>query len=144
MIRLINFKLLFLLNIIHFFFLSYSYSEIIKSFEISGNQRVTDETIIMFSNLEIGDNIDQNTLNKSLKELFYTDYFKDVKITFKNNIVNIVVDENPIIQTIAINGVKEKKIIEVIEEVTSKINKYPLIESKINDQVNLLKNILKS
>ena len=72
------------------------------------NQRVTDETIIMFSNLEIGDNIDQNTLNKSLKELFYTDYFKDVKITFKNNIVNIVVDENPIIQTIAINGVKEK------------------------------------
>ena len=28
--------------------------------------------------------------------------------------------------------------------VTSKINKYPLIESKINDQVNLLKNILKS
>ena len=33
---------------------------------------------------------------------------------------------------------------EIIDDVTSKINKYPLIDSKISDQVNLLKNILKS
>ena len=34
----------------------------------------------MFSNLKIGDEINKNNLNKALKELYYTDYFKNVKI----------------------------------------------------------------
>ena len=38
----------------------------------------------MFSNLNIGENIDQNILNDAFKELYYTNYFKDVKISFEN------------------------------------------------------------
>ena len=136
-------KLLF--HIILFFLLTnFTHGDVIKNFEIVGNKRISDETILMFSNLEIGSNINQDQLNNALKELYYTDYFKNVTISYNNNIVKIIVVENPIIQKIIINGVKEKKLREIIDEVTSKLNKYPLIENKIKDQVTLLKNILKS
>ena len=120
------------------------YSEQIKNIVINGNQRVANETIIMFSNLEIGLDINQNLLNESLKELYKTNYFSDVKIINNNGEVIIEVKENPIIQSIIINGIKKDKIYETVEEITLKIEKYPFIESKINEQVNLLKNILKS
>ena len=56
----------------------------------------------------------------------------------------IKVKENPIIQSIKIIGIEKDNILETIKDVTMKIEKYPFVESKINDQVNLLKNILKS
>ena len=98
----------------------------------------------MFSNLELGENFDENSLNDALKDLYYTNYFKKVEISVDNQTININVEENPIIQTVIIQGVNDNSIYEIIEDVTSKIEKYPFVENKINDQVNLLKNILKS
>ena len=57
---------------------------------------------------------------------------------------NINVQENPIVKSVTINGIKKKNINEKISEITSKIEKYPFVENKINNQVKLLKNILKS
>ena len=51
--------------------------------------------------------------------------------------------ENPIIQKIAINGIEEK-IYENIKQITSKTEKYPFVKSKISEQNDLLKTILKS
>ena len=109
-----------------------------------GNERVSDETVIMFSTLETGDEINRENLNNALKNLYYTDYFKSVKISFNDDQVKIVVSENPIIQSIIIEGLNDNKIYEKVTEVTSKSEKYPFVENKINDQVTLLKNILKS
>ena len=100
--------------------------------------------LIMFSSLKIGQKINKDQLNNSLKELYYTDYFKNVELSFDNNIVKIIVVENPIIQSITIEGIKGNSLNEKILEITSKIEKYPFVENKINEQVNLLKNILKS
>ena len=119
-------------------------SEIIKKFEINGNDRVSNQTIIIFSNLKIGDYVNQNNLNNALKEIFSTNYFKDVNLSLKDGIVKINVLENPIIQSVQIFGIKKKNILENLEEITAKIEKYPFIENQINEQVILLKNILKS
>ena len=127
-----------------FLFTSSSSSEIIKKFSILGNERVADETIIMFSNLKIGEQISQNKLNKALKDLYYTNYFKNIEISSENQIIKIVVKENPIIQKKIINGIKKNKIKDKILEISSKIEKYPFVENKINEQVILLKNILRS
>ncbi len=121
-----------------------SFSDVIKNFNIKGNERIADETIIMFSSLNVGDILNQNILNNALKNLYYTDYFKTVEISHKDYIVNINVVENPIIQSVLIEGIKENNISKKITEVTSKIEKYPFVESKINEQVILLKNILRS
>ena len=98
----------------------------------------------MFSKLNIGDDIKNEDLNNALKNLYYTDYFKNVTINLDNGVVNISVIENPIIQFVKIKGVDKKKIFENIKELTSKIEKYPFVENKVNDQVALIKNTLKS
>ena len=48
----------------------------------------------MFSQLELGKNIDQNDLNLSMKNLYNTNYFKNVSIIDKNNSLEIKVEEN--------------------------------------------------
>ena len=119
-------------------------AEIIKDFIINGNDRVADETIIIFSNLKVGDEVTQQNLNETLKELYQTNYFENISINFIDGIVNINVKENPIIQSVLINGIEKDSMLEKIKTITSKIEKYPFVESEINDQINLLKNILKS
>ena len=57
-------------------------SEIIKKIEVYGNERLAKETIILFSELNVNDNIYSEDLNNAFKKLFETDYFKDVKINF--------------------------------------------------------------
>ena len=133
-----------LITVLYFSLICFAKSEIIKKFDITGNDRISDQTILMFSDLDIGQNVNQIQLNEALKELYYTDYFKDIKISLDQGILTINVIENPIIQRIVIKGVKEEKLRKIINEITSKIDKYPLIENKINEQINLLKNILKS
>ena len=68
-------KIIFLL-FIQLLFSKNGFTENIKDFNIQGNDRVSDETIIMFSSLNIDDNINENDLNEALKKLYYTDYFK--------------------------------------------------------------------
>ena len=139
----ITYKFIFIF-LLQLFFFGNAFTAQIKKFDISGNDRVSNETVIMFSNLKIGDSISQNLLNEALKNLFYTDYFKDVKISSSDGTVEIDVIENPIIQKISLLGIKKRNIREQLEEITSKIEKYPFVENKINDQVKLLKNLLRS
>ena len=123
---------------------NYSHAEKIKEFKIVGNERLAKETIVLFSELNIGDDIDQNIINLSFKKLFETNYFKNLKINFENGIIFIEVIENPIIQSIQINGVKKKSLLDELEKITKKTEKYPFIESNILEQKNLLTNIVRS
>ena len=52
----------------------------------------------MFSNLEIGQQIDDFKLNNSLKDLYSTNYFETVQMINEKGLVTIRVKENPIIQ----------------------------------------------
>ena len=126
------------------FIFSVSLADKINNILVKGNDRVADETIIMFSNLQIGSTINQNILNNSLKDIYLTNYFSDVQIFNDNGNVVIKVKENPIIQNIIINGIEKDSIYDVVKDITIKIEKYPFVESKVSEQINLLKNILKS
>ena len=130
-----NFYILCITNFFNWKF----FSETIKKFNINGNERVSDETVIMFTKLNVGDNINQNILNNTIKELYKTNYFKNIFLTNENGIIVIDLVENPIIQSITINGIKDNKIIENIKKVSSKLEKYPFVENKINEQTILLK-----
>ncbi len=142
--RKVNSVKIILILLFQIFFINYSYSDAIKKIIINGNERVSDETVVMFSKLNIGQDIDENDLNNSLKEMYNTNYFKDISIKSNDGIVTIDVQENPIIQNVQINGIKKDAILDNIKKVTVKLEKYPFVENKINEQVKLLKNILKS
>ena len=143
-IKLQNFKKIFILVLLQILITQNANSNTIENFNIIGNQRVSDQTIIMFSSLNVGDKINENQLNEALKKLYYTDYFKHVELSLQNQTINIKVVENPIIQSVIVEGIEVDSLNEKINEVTSKIEKYPFVENKINEQVVLLKNILKS
>ena len=98
----------------------------------------------MFSGLTIGQNITNKELNTSIKNLYKTNYFKDIKIKANNKTLEISVIENPIIQSIKINGIKNKSILKEILEVTKKNEKYPFLKNKILEQNNLLLNIVRA
>ena len=137
----VNFILIFFVFIFQF---TYANSQIIKKIEINGNERLAKETIILFSELNLNDDVDSNQLNNAFKTLYETDYFKDIKINLKNGNLKITVVENPIIQRITINGVKNLTLIDELSSITKKSEKYPYLKNKINDQKNLLTNIIRN
>ena len=105
-------KLLFLLIV----FTLKAQSAEIKDILIDGNSRISQESIQMFSGVKTGDDINQNKLNTILKDLYETNFFKNVTLSFENNILNIIVEENPIVQNYYIEGVKNKSLLETIEK----------------------------
>ena len=145
--RIMNFlnkiRLIFLLILIKFFLISNASTEQLKEIKIFGNERLAKETIILFSNLSINDHVDANVINNTFKNLFRTDYFKDLKINYNSGVLEIVVEENPIIQEVIINGIKNKSLLKQLEKITRKIEKYPFIETNIINQKNQLNNIVR-
>ena len=70
-----------IVNIILILFLFKSaYSEIINEIKIYGNDRISKETILMFSDIKLKENLDSENLNKILKNLYNTNFFKDVSL----------------------------------------------------------------
>ena len=77
-----------------------SYSEIIREIQISGNKRISKETILVLGEISKDVNFDANNLNQSIKNLYQTNFFQDVNLVFNNGILEIKVVENPIIENI--------------------------------------------
>ena len=137
------FKKLSIFTIAYFLLSNVSYSEIISEFNITGNNRVSTQTIINFSELNKGANITDNDLNNILKKIYETNFFEDVSVDIKNSILTINVKEHPIIQDIKFEGIKATKFVEaLIDEISLKpkgpFNKFTLKR----DQEKVL-NILK-
>ena len=137
-------KISYLLIIFFIVTTSKTSAKIYKDIVISGNQRLSIETIIMFSGLETDVNIDKQELNKAIKKLYKTNYFSDIKISSEGEIIKIEVSENPIIQSIRIDGIKNQDILKQLYKFTKKKEKYPFLKNQIKDQKNLLLNIVRS
>ena len=109
-------------------------SDIIEKINIEGNQRISSNTIILFTEVNIGQEITDNDLNPILNNLYNTSYFNDVRISLNNNILNIFVEEFPIIQKINYNGVKSNTILEKITEDKLLKDKSPYIKFSLNNE----------
>ncbi len=109
-------RIILLFFILNFLFLPISFAEIIKKIEIKGNTRISDETILMFSRINEGQNIDNTELNEIIKNLYNSNFFKDVSVKFKNSIISINVEEAPLIKDIKISGIKAEKIKKIIKD----------------------------
>ena len=134
----------FILIILLLTHINTAYSDIIKKIKVEGNDRLATQTIILFSGLNVNDKIDSYDLNDAFKKLYDTDYFKDIKINLDNGLISITVKENPIIQNVIINGVKNKTVLSELNKITKKSEKYPYLINKINEQKNLLINIIRN
>ena len=104
-----------------FITLSNSYSEIVKSIDILGNNRVNTQTIKIFGGVSLGDDLNKNDLNNILKKLYDTNFFKNVDISLNQSVLSISVEENPIVQNLIVQGIKNKDLDKSIKEIPCEI-----------------------
>ena len=135
------FKIVFLISIL---FTVNAFSTTLNKIEVSGNDRISDETIKLFISVNINDDIDDNKLNKILKDLYETNFFKDVSVKFFDQILSINVEENPIIENIFYNGVKSNRILELIKKDTTIKSRNSYNENIIKKEKLKIENILKN
>src|SRR6056300_1016684 len=100
-----------------------SYSKNYEKIIINGNERISNETILVFSEIQDNKSLDENSINEILKKLYKSGFFKDVTVKIENNNLTIDVLENPIIQTVFIEGIKRKKTKESLYEILSLKNR---------------------
>ena len=100
------FKIKILFIILFFSFNTILNAEIVNKIEVKGNDRISSETIKMFSEVSTKDDLNENDLNRILKNLYNSNFFELVNVKLENNILQITVKENPIIQNIEYNGIK--------------------------------------
>ena len=134
LIKIFIFNLLLVFNV---------YSEIVNKIIVNGNERISNETVKLFSNIKLGNNINKNDINFILKDLYKTNYFKNVNVSFLDNVLTIILEEHPIIQSIEYKGVKSSKIIETISKDKLIKEKSPYNESLLSNEINRLKKIFK-
>ena len=139
-----QFNLLLLYLVSSFLFFQLASADKINKIIVQGNDRISSETIIMFSDVKEDIEIDTEKLNLILKIFIYK-FFKDVSVAINDNILKIDVLEFPIIQEIKFNGIKAEKI---KKEITTNLNLKSrssfnsiLLEQDKNNITNSLKNI---
>src|SRR5210317_2047235 len=138
------FKIASHLLLVFVFLVSHSYANIFNQINVTGNERISKETILVLSNLKTGINYDDNQLNQSLKSLFQSNFFKDINFDVLDNVLNISIVENPIIEDLEISGIKNKNIVELINNNIVLKNRKSFVKSDLLKDVNNILNILKS
>ena len=138
------FKIILKLFFLFFFMIGVVYSQTIKDIEVKGNQRIANETIIVFSNAKIDNKIDQEDLNIILQNLYNTNFFKNVSLEFKDNILRINVEEQPLIQSVFFNGIKADKILDPIKNIIILKDRSSFNEVLLREDSQKISDLLKS
>ena len=137
---MLTIKKIFVSIIIFFSFLhSYSYSEVVKKIEVMGNERISLETIKVFGDISVGKNYEISDVNSLIKKLYDTTFFSNISVELNNNILKIVVKENPIINEIEFDGEKAKKFKEKIRELLLLKENGAFVENDVKSDINLIK-----
>ena len=112
---MLKFVFIFLLLLIN-----NSFSEV-KKVDISGNLRVSAATIENLVNKKIT-NIDSIYINNLTKKIYDTEFFSDVKISYNQDTLKIVVIENPVVNFFYINGLEGDDLTEINKIIKLKEN----------------------
>ena len=128
--------------VIFFFILTSNCFSQIKKVNITGNLKVSSNTIESLIDKKIV-NIDSAYINNLTKIIYDTDLFSDVKINYNQEVLNISVVENPIIIFFYINGIKDQDLDQANKIITLKENNI-FSSSKLKKDIENLKEYFKS
>jgi outer membrane protein insertion porin family len=106
---------------------------LVSSINVDGNKRISTDTIVSLSMVQVGNSYSPTQLNSALQSIKKSSYFKTVDISLVNNILNINVIENPTINSISFEGNKSLNDINLNELVTSKQRQTLLISQVEKD-----------
>jgi len=88
---------------------AHAQAPIIRAIRVEGNRRVEPETVRSYLRFSSGDRYNPLKVNESIKSLFSTGLFSDVRIAASGNQIIVKVVENPIVHQVAFEGNAEIK-----------------------------------
>ena len=119
-------------------------AEVLKDFEVLGNDRVSKQTIVNFTDSNVGQDLSNKNLNQILKKLYDTTFFENVSLNLSSGKLTITVKEYPIIQQISFDGIKAKKTITLLKEQTLLKEKNPYNKLFVKQDLEKLYEIFKN
>jgi len=138
----ITFKFFFVL---YFLFIGNNVlADVLKKIDISGNKRISVETIKVYGDIQINKNYQDDDINDIIKKLYNTNFFSNISTSFSNGVLKINVTENPIIYSIDIKGEEAKKFKNQIFKLISLKEKSSYIENFVKSDIEMIKSFYKS
>tara|TARA_Y100001970_G_scaffold250005_1_gene321171 strand:- start:2973 stop:5171 length:2199 start_codon:yes stop_codon:yes gene_type:complete len=119
-------------------------AEILKEVKISGNKRIANETIFVYGEIQKGKDYNQEGIDNIIKKLYETKFFSKISVSFTNGILNLSLTENPIINSIIIEGEPTEKYKEAILNFLTLKEKSSYIKSDVKSDVEIIKGFYKS
>ena len=80
---------------------------VIKDIRIEGIQRTEAGTVFSYMPVKVGDTMDNEKATATIKALFATGFFKDVRLEYEKDVLIVQVQERPAIGQIDLIGMKE-------------------------------------
>ena len=126
------------------FFGNFLTAEIIKKIEITGNERISDETVKVYGDVSINQNVDNSKINEIIKNLYSTNFFEDINVSVSGNTLSINLVEHPVINEIIIIGEKTQKYQEAIKDNIKSKKNGPFVKSLIAEDETVIKKLYSS
>ena len=105
----------------------------IEDIRIEGLQRVAPGTVFNYLPVKVGDDFDQRQSSESIKALFKTGFFKDVRLEQDGNTLVVIVEERPSISSVQIEGNKDIS----TDDLKKALKGIGLVEGKVFDRAVL-------
>ena len=137
-------KLIFIIFVIFVSLTLPTRSDEFNNILVNGNERISDETILLFSELSDEKFLSEKSINDILKKIYQSGFFNDVTIKIENRNLIIEVIENPIIQTVFIEGIKRKKTETDLYKILSLKNRSSFNSNQIKRDEAAILNFLKN
>ena len=139
--KLLLFKLIFVISIFNFTALK---SETVNTVIIDGNKRVSEETVILYGDIKLNEEINENKLNLILKNLYSTEFFEDVKLRVDKGTLFVNLKEYPIINQLILVGEPSNRIKNDILKNLKLKQKNSFIKSYLSNDIETIKRLYSS
>ena len=93
---------------------------VVSRVDVSGNQRMDDESIRILANVKHGNNVNSENINNIAKSLQASGYFEKVNVKLDGDILKINVVESPIINMVTVEGNDEIDTEDLKKEIKTK------------------------
>ena len=133
------FKTFFLSLFILISYTSFLKAEKVNEIIISGNERISEETLIVYGEISKNKDYTQEGINNIIKKLYDTKFFSKISINFSNGVLKINVEENPIINSISLQGEPTKKFTKALLNFMTLKEKSSFIKNDVKKDVEIIR-----
>ena len=119
-------------------------AEILKNIQITGNKRVSSETIKIYGDIEISKDYTESDINKVLSNLYKTNFFENININLSKGTLFIEVLEYPVINELIIVGEESLKYKNEIKKLINLKEKESFIKNNLIKDIEIIKQLYAS